>query len=126
MTESAIRFIEPPTPNERIVALEIDGHFTVDDMKAAIEKLQAIVDRGEKALMLVDMKSFDGFELGAMKEKMQHMRMLWSAMDKYAVVGDKRWLEIWTKVADPVTPMRVKHFHSANMDDAWAWLNAPD
>ena len=34
---------------DRVVATEIDGQITAEGMKALIERLQSIVDRGEKA-----------------------------------------------------------------------------
>ena len=34
MSEAAIRFIEPPTPHDRIIAYEIDGHFSAEKGEA--------------------------------------------------------------------------------------------
>ncbi len=126
MSESAVRFLEPPIPDERIVAVEMEGRFTVDDMKTVIERLQAIVDRGEKALMYMDMKGYEGFEWGVASEKLKHMGMLWRALDRYAIVGDARWLETWIKIIDPITPQQMKHFHPEERDEAWAWLTASE
>ena len=126
MSETTVRFLEPPIPDDRIVAVEMEGRFTVDDMKTVIERLQAIVDRGEKALMYVDMKGYEGFEWGVASEKLKHMGMLWSALDKYAVVGDARWMEIWIKIVDPITPQQMKHFRPEERDEAWAWLTVSE
>ncbi len=124
MSESGMRFIEPPQPDDRVVAAEILGQMTAEDMKALVERLQAIVDRGEKALLFVDMKDYEGFELGVVSEKLKHIGMLWKALDKYAVVGDKRGMEIWIKIVDPLTHQEIKHFHPDKTDEAWAWLLA--
>jgi len=124
MSESGMRFIEPPQPDDRVVAAEIHGQMTAEDMKALVERLQAIVDRGEKALLFVDMKDYEGFELGVVSEKLKHIGMLWKALDKYAVVGDKRGMEIWIKIVDPLTHQEIKHFHPDKTDEAWAWLLA--
>ena len=124
MSESGMRFIDPPQPDDRVVAAEIHGQMTAEDMKALVERLQAIVDRGEKALLFVDMKDYEGFELGVVSEKLKHIGMLWKALDKYAVVGDKRGMEIWIKIVDPLTHQEIKHFHPDKTDEAWAWLLA--
>ncbi len=126
MTESGMRFIEPNQPDDRIVAAEVDGQLTAHDMKAMVERLQTIVDRGEKALLFVDMKNYEGFKLGVVSEKLKHMGMLWRALEKYAIVGDARWLEVWIKIVDPLTPQQIKHFHPENSDEAWEWLRASD
>ena len=126
MSESSIRFIEPPQPDDRVVAAEIDGQMTAEDMKALVERLQAIVDRGEKALLYIDMKDYEGFELGVVSEKLKHIGMLWKALDKYAIVGDTRWMEIWIKIVDPLTPQEIRHFYPDKTDEAWAWLLASE
>ena len=39
-----------------------------------------------------------------------------------AIVGDKKW-EAWlTKLADPFFAGDAKYYHSADVQDAWAWL----
>ncbi len=126
MSESGMRFIEPPQPDDRVVAAEIHGQMTAEDMKALVERLQAIVDRGEKALLFVDMKDYEGFELGVVSEKLKHIGMLWKALDKYALVGDKRGLEIWIKIVDPLTHQQIRHFYPDKTDEAWAWLLASE
>ena len=124
MNESGMRFIDPPKPADRVVAAEIDGQMAAKDMKALIERLQSIVDRDEKALLYIDMQNYKGFELGVMSEKLKHMGMLWKALDKYAIVGASRWMEIWIDIVDPVTPQQIKHFSPDKADEAWAWLLA--
>ena len=124
MSESGIRFIEPPQPDDRVVAAEIDGQFTTEDMKALVGRLQSIVERGEKALLYIDMKNYKGFELGVASEKLKHIGMLWKALDKYAVIGDTRWMEIWIKIVDPLTHQEIRHFYPDKTDEAWVWLLA--
>ncbi len=107
---SSMRFIESPQPNDRVVAAEIDGRLTAEDMEALVGRLQPVVDRGEKALLYVDMENYEGYDLGVIAEKLKNIGMLWKALDKYAVVGDKRWMEIWIKIVDPLTPQEIRHF----------------
>ena len=126
ISESGMRFIEPPRPNDRVVAAEIDGRMTAEDMKALVERLQPIVDRDEKALLYVDMKNYEGYELGVLSEKFKRIGMLWNALDKYAIVGDRRWMEIWIKIVNPITPQQIRHFHSDKTGEAWAWLLASE
>ena len=42
MIDSGIRFIDPPQPNERVLAYELTGNFTGDDMRTFIERLEKI------------------------------------------------------------------------------------
>jgi hypothetical protein len=126
MSESGMRFIEPPQPDDRVVAVEMKGEMTGEDMKAMVERFQAVLDRGEKALLFIDMTGYEGFELGVIGEKFKNIGMLWNALDKYAVVGDKRWMEAWIKIIDPLTSPQIKHFQPEETEAAWAWLLASE
>ncbi len=117
-----MHFIEPPQPSDRVVAAEIDGQLTTDDMKAVVARLQPIIDRGEKAFLYIDMQKYEGFEFGVVSEKLKHIGMLWRAFDKYATVGTKRWMEIWVKIVDPLTPQQIRHFSPDETHEASAWL----
>jgi hypothetical protein len=119
-----MQFVAPPQSNDRVVAAKIEGELTTEDMKALIDRFQPIVDRGEKALLYVDMEAYKGFELGVVLEKLKNMGMLWKAFDRYAIIGDSRWMEIWVKVVDPLTSQQIKHFTPDKRDEAWEWLLA--
>jgi hypothetical protein len=126
MSESGIHFIDPPQPNDRVVAVKIDGQMTAEDMKAMVDRFQIVVDRGEKALLFIDMTNYDGYELGVATEKLKHIGMLWKAFERYAIVGNRPWMEVWVKIVDPFTPQQIKHFSPEEIDDAWAWLLAQE
>ncbi len=123
---SNMRFIEPPQPNDRVVAAGIDGRLAAEDIEALVQRVQAIVDRGEKALLYLDMENYEGSDFGVITEKLKNMGMLWKALDKYAFVGDKRWVEIGIKIFDPLSPQQIKHFYPDKTDEAWAWLLASE
>jgi hypothetical protein len=124
MSDSSLVSLDPPHPNDRVVAFEVHGQMTTDDMKTMVHALQTIVDRGDKALLLIDMTDYEGFEWGVVSEKFKHLGMLWGALDKYAILGDDRWMENWIKLIDPLTPQQIKHFAPEDRDAAWVWLTA--
>ncbi len=126
MSEAGIKFIEAPQPNDRVVAVKVEGELTAEDMKAMIERFQVIVDRGEKALLFIDMQGYDGWEFGVATEKLKHIGMLWKVFDRYAIVGDRRWMEIWVRIVDPLTPQQIRHFSPDKTDEAWTWLLATE
>jgi len=123
---SSMSFIESPQPNDRVVAAKIDGRLTAEDMEALVGRLQPVVDRGEKALLYIDMENYEGSDFGVMTEKLKNIGMLWKALDKYAFVGDKRWVEIGIKIFDPLSPQQIRHFYPDKTDEAWSWLLASE
>jgi len=123
MSEPGYRFIDPPQPREGLVAYEIFGHFTVDDMRAMMERLESEVAKHGKLRLYQDVSGYEGTELGAVREKFKHMKTLWNGIERVAVVGDQRWMEIWIGIVDPVTPQDIRYFPVGEKDEAFAWLN---
>ncbi len=117
-----MRLLEPPSVDRRLIGVEISGQMTTEEMQVLIARLQEVVNHGQRALLLIDMQHYEGFEFGVAREKLKHMGMLWKALDRYAVVGASRWVEIWIDILDPVTPPDMKHFAPEEISDAWRWL----
>ncbi len=113
-----------PPSEHRILAVEITGQVTAEDMKILIGRLQELVDQNERALLLVDMQHYEGFEFAVVTEKFKHMGMLWKSIEKYAIVGAAHWMEVWVKMVDPLTPMQIRAFEADEIEAAWKWLRA--
>ncbi|MHC4956508.1 MAG: SpoIIAA family protein [Planctomycetota bacterium] len=43
-------------------------------------------------------------------------------IDRVAVVADKKWIEIWTKMANPFFKAEAKYFGADEIENARAWL----
>jgi hypothetical protein len=122
MSESALRFIEPPTPDERILAYEIHGDFTGDDMRLFLERLEKIAESGHKALVYQDIVDRGSFDFETVKVKLRNLGTILRSIGKVAVVGDERWLETWVSIVDHLTPQQMKYFERDQKDEAFAWL----
>jgi hypothetical protein len=122
MSDSGIRFIDPPQPNERLIAYELSGNFTGDDMRTFIERLEKVSSGGHKALLYQDMSDRGGVDFEAITEKLKNLGTIWRAVEKIAIVGDARWLEIYIGIVDHLTPQQMKYFDRSEKDDAFAWL----
>ena len=93
-------------------------------MGLLIDELQKRVDQNEQALLLVDMRHYEGFEFGVVTEKFKHMGMLWKSIEKYAIVGAAHWMEVWVKMVNPLTPMQIRAFEADEIEAARQWLRA--
>ena len=122
MSKSAVHFLEPPQPSDCVVAAEFEGKVTADDISALAARVKPIIDRGEKANIFIDMHNYEGSEFGVTAEKFKHMGTFWKGIDKYAIVGAPRWMQVWSKVLNPVTPQNMKNFEPDKTDEAWDWL----
>ncbi len=124
MSESGIRFIDPPEPNERVLAYELSGDFTGDDMRTFVEHLEKIANSGRKALLYQDMVDRGSFDFETIKVKIQNLGTIWRSVEKIAIVGDARWLEIYINIVDHLTPQQMKYFERSEKDEAFAWLTS--
>jgi hypothetical protein len=124
MNESGIRFIDPPEPNERLLAYELSGDFTGEDMRTFVERIEKIASSGHKALLYQDMVDRGSFDFETIKVKLQNLGMIWRSVEKIAIIGDARWLEIYVGVADHLTPQQMKYFDRSEKDEAFAWLSS--
>ncbi len=109
-----------------MIAFEIHGKVTEDDMRGVLERIQRIVDRGEKALVFEALIDLDGVAFAAIWEKMKHMGVLWKGIEKAAVLSDTGFFRSMVDgLMDAVTPMDLSAFELSQRDDAWAWLLGP-
>jgi len=122
MSESGIRFIEPPVPNDRVLAYELDGDFSGDDMRLFVERLEKIAASGQKALLYQDMVDRGSFDLETVKVKLENLGKIWRSVEKIALVGESKWLDVYIGVVDHLTPQQMKYFDSSQKEEAFAWL----
>ena len=124
MSGSGIRFIDPPEPNERLLAYELSGDFTGDDMRSFVERLEKIANSSQKALLYQDMVDRGSFDFETIKVKIQNLGTIWRSVEKIAVVGESKWLEVYIGLVDHLTPQQVKYFDSSEKAEAFAWLTS--
>ena len=127
MSESGLRYIDPPVADDRIIAYEITGSLTTEDMTGILDRIELVTGHGKKARLCQIMDGFDGFEIGVVIEKFKRMGTLWHGIERYAVVSDsKAYRFAVEKIADAVTPMDLKAFEPDQREEAFAWLLADD
>ena len=105
-----------------VIGMKVIGKVTAKGMAEFIARLEQVTADGGKARVLVDMVGYDGSELGAAKEKLSHMGMLWSGLERVAYVVDRGWRSSWIGLVDSVTPMHIRAFGPDESEEAKAWL----
>jgi len=123
--QPAIRFL--PTSKANVLAFEIDGLITSEEMPDAIKYLEGFFAAHDKVRLLNRMKHFGGFDPSIlMQSSLVSMKL--SAMNKlerYAIVGAPSWMRKIISVINPLFADIDMQTFSANQEDAaWAWLEA--
>jgi len=124
MSDSGLRFIETPVEDDRIIAYEIDGHFSVEDMRAFNDRIEAFAAAGKKARLYQDMTGSDGFDIEVVAEKLRNMGTIWRTVERIAVIDDSRWMEVYIGIVDHLTPQQMRHFSPDEKDAAFEWLTS--
>ncbi len=122
---AAIRFL--PTTKDNVLAFEVDGVMSSEEMPGVIRKLEDFFAGQSKVRLLNRMKHFGGFDPSILMQSGLFSMKL-SAMEKverYAIVGAPGWMR---KVIDTMNPffpdIDMQTFPADREDDAWAWLEA--
>lgn len=122
---SSIRFMQ--TTKNNVLAFEIDGVMSSEEMPAVVKKLEDFLAGQSKVRLLNRVKHFGGFDPSILMQSGLFSMKL-SAMEKverYAIVGAPGWMR---KIIDSMNPffpdIDMRTFPEDREDEAWAWLEA--
>ena len=107
-----------------IIEVTVDGKITAQDFDELVEKFEAAMERHGKVRVLEHVKSFGGMPLSKWWEDFKFGIKHWRDVERAAVVADKKWIELWTKVVKPFVKCEVRYFASAEIEEARQWLAA--
>lgn len=115
------------TGNPLVLAFELNGTVTTRDMDRTMAKLEPRLQEELGPLNILarfgevrvsDPASFlDSRYFGFKKDVLERV-------DRYALVGGPRWLELMAKAFAPVLPFELRHFPAEKEGEAWQWVGA--
>ncbi len=123
VTKPSIEYVFPSNVNLGIVAMKLRGKLATDDASRSIVRMQEAISRAGRLRIYFDISEYSGFELGAVWEKLKAAASTFSALERVAVLGDQRWAEWWSRLADPITPFVIRHFPVERAEDAVRWIS---
>lgn len=124
-TQPAIRFL--PTHTAKVLAFEINGLITAEEMPEAIQVVEDFFAAHDKVRLLNRMKHFGGIDPSILMQS-RLIAMKLSAMNKlerYAIVGAPNWMvTIITAMKPLFAHIDMRTFSAEQEEHAWAWLEA--
>ena len=121
--ESAgLRRLELDDPAAGILAYAVEGKVTTEEAKEVFERIKSAAAEGKKLRLYYEMHSFPKTEAGAILEKLKHVGTILRTLERVAIVGDQRWMAIYTTVFDPIMKAELRHFKTDEKDAAAAWM----
>lgn len=108
--------------------LEPSGSLSEADFRRLTERFDARVHATDRVPNLViHADGFPGWkDFGAMLSHLRFIRDHHRMIQKVALVSDARILDFAPKVASAFVAARIRHFPAGALDDALAWVAAPD
>jgi len=116
---ASLRFVQNEEPPA--IWIEVNGRVTRDDYLKLLEPMKEQFEASEPVSILVELKEYDGMECGAVWEDIKfgcgHLKNL----RRMAIVTDKKWLTMLTKLMDPLFAAEMKPFSTEQEMEAWGW-----
>jgi hypothetical protein len=110
----------------RLISIEIEGRVTRDELREALRTFEAFVADRKPIKVLQIVRSFSGIEPAALAEDIGFSLRHMNSFSHAAVVTDLDWIGWWTRFAGGFVSAQVKNFPLARLEEARAWLLAPE
>lgn len=122
---TGIENVDLGTTDPTVIAVKVCGKITGDDMANLIDSIERIRERGDKARLYLDLTGYEGYDFPVVKEKLMHLRTLWTGIERCAYIVNASWMTTAIGLVDAVTPMHVRAYCAGEDAEARAWLMSP-
>jgi hypothetical protein len=107
-----------------VVEIRVEGRLTEPDLRAAMERLEADVDRNGKTRVLERIEHFTGMEPAALWTDLRLGMPLVRKIERAAVVADAAWIRAVTDISRVFVHAEVKTFRPDELEAARTWISA--
>jgi len=119
-------FIDIGSDDPNVIAVRTTGKLRAEPLTQLWDALEKIREGGGKARIYLDMVGYEDFESQIVKDKLSHLRTIWTTIDRLAYVVDKEWIAKVIPLVDAVTPMHLRAFGPDEAEAARNWLLSSD
>lgn len=105
-----------------VIGFRMAGKLTDADYKAMAPEFEDGIKKYGKIRLLWLLEDFHGWEPKAAWDDYEYWRKYGKEIELVAIVGNKRWEEWMTKLAQLFMRGSVKYFDETQLNDAWAWI----
>ena len=93
------------------------------DINEVIKAVEEKFLQSEQVSIYVEVDTFGGITLDALIADLKFALPNFKRFSKKAVITEKKWIERWIEIADPLFPsIQVRHFTHEQKAEAIAWL----
>ncbi|WP_048319866.1 STAS/SEC14 domain-containing protein [Crocosphaera watsonii] len=112
-----------PMDIEKAIAINVSGKLNKSDINEVIKAVEEKFLQSEQVSIYVEVDTFGGITLDALIADLKFALPNFKRFSKKAVITEKKWIERWIEIADPLFPsIQVRHFTHEQKAEAIAWL----
>ncbi len=105
-----------------VVVVRATGKLTEADYKVFTPVLESAIQEHGSIRVLFVLHDFHGWDLGGFWQDIKFDAKHAKDVDRFAIVGDKKWFEWMGKLCNTFTHTQAKTFHSDQLAEAEAWV----
>jgi universal stress protein A len=115
-----LKFI--PVHEGNIFAVRATGKLTHADYQQFLPELENLISEHGKISLLMELESFSGWEIAAVKDDIQFAMKHNHDFEKIALVGEKTWHQWMVLMSKPFMKGEIRYFSKTELQAAWDWL----
>lgn len=109
--------------NGRIIVLTLGGKLVKEDYAQFTPDLERAVKVHGKVRLLVELRGFHGWTLGAVWEDFKFDVHHYRHIERLALVGEKKWEAGMATFCKPFTTAKLRYFDQSKADEASLWIH---
>ena len=114
-------------PDGGVLAYAMDtGRITGQDAAPLWSRFDAAKADGKRLSVYCQLDGVPSVSAEVIGDKFRRFGTLYSAVRRIAIVGDQAWLDLYSRVVDPITRFDLRHFPSTEAAAARAWVEEQD
>jgi hypothetical protein len=112
-------------PGTDVLEILVDGGIGEKELHEAVRECEAIIEERGSLSILKEIRSIGGIAPKALWEDIRFAMKHLKHIRRGAVLSDKKWVDVWTKLANPFFSAEVRFFEPGQRVEALEWLCAP-
>ncbi len=106
----------------KVLEVRLTGTLVKKDYEVFVPAVERMAQEHGKIRMLVEMHEFHGWTAGAGWEDIKFGAKHFNAIERLAIVGEKKWEKLMAAFWKPFTTAQVRYFDHGALDEARAWI----
>ncbi len=115
-------FVKIKKSKGNVLGYNVKGVVSHSDYEKLVPEVEAVVKKHGNVRFYIDISGFEEATLQAMIDDMKMGFKFYGDMERIAVVGNQKMIELMAKVGDLLMKADLRYFDTSEMDEAWAWI----